>query len=57
MINKHQFIYFLGILQTLYDQNLLPRIISGASAGSIVASYFCTRPIKEAIQVLIFLSV
>jgi len=34
--------YHLGVIKALYDQNLLPRIIAGASAGSIVASLICT---------------
>lgn len=37
----------IGVLKTLYDENLLPRIISGASAGSIVASVVCTRTDEE----------
>ena len=32
----------IGVLKTLWQANLLPRIISGASAGSIVASIMCT---------------
>ena len=33
----------IGVLKTLFEANLLPRIISGASAGSIVCSVVCTR--------------
>ncbi|KAL2264165.1 hypothetical protein VTK26DRAFT_1283 [Humicola hyalothermophila] len=33
----------IGVLKTLFEAKLLPRIISGASAGSIVASVVCTR--------------
>ncbi|KAK4241191.1 acyl transferase/acyl hydrolase/lysophospholipase [Achaetomium macrosporum] len=37
----------IGVLKTLYEQKLLPRIISGASAGSIVCSVLCTRKDDE----------
>ncbi|KAL2151475.1 hypothetical protein VTH82DRAFT_6573 [Thermothelomyces myriococcoides] len=37
----------IGVLKTLYEQRLLPRIISGASAGSIVCAVLCTRKDEE----------
>ncbi|KAK3904702.1 acyl transferase/acyl hydrolase/lysophospholipase [Staphylotrichum tortipilum] len=37
----------IGVLKTLFEQRLLPRIISGASAGSIVCSVLCTRKDDE----------
>lgn len=37
----------IGVMQALYQTNLLPRIISGASAGSIVAAVVCTRTDEE----------
>ncbi|KAL1838802.1 hypothetical protein VTJ49DRAFT_2195 [Mycothermus thermophilus] len=37
----------IGVLKTLFEQNLLPRIISGASAGSIVCAVVCTRKDEE----------
>lgn len=37
----------IGVLKTLYEAKLLPRIISGASAGSIVCSVLCTRKDDE----------
>ncbi|KAI9371947.1 acyl transferase/acyl hydrolase/lysophospholipase [Aspergillus egyptiacus] len=37
----------IGVLKSLWMSNLLPRIISGASAGSIVCSVFCTRTEDE----------
>ncbi|RAL05970.1 putative Patatin family phospholipase [Aspergillus ibericus CBS 121593] len=37
----------IGVLKALYEANLLPRIISGASAGSIVCAVFCTRTEDE----------
>ncbi|RDA86495.1 hypothetical protein CP532_2000 [Ophiocordyceps camponoti-leonardi (nom. inval.)] len=33
----------IGVLKALYEVQLLPRIISGASAGSIVSAVICTR--------------
>ncbi|KAI9840743.1 MAG: hypothetical protein M1838_003927 [Thelocarpon superellum] len=33
----------IGVLKTLWEARLLPRIISGASAGSIVCSVICTQ--------------
>ena len=33
----------IGVLKTLWEAHLLPRIISGASAGSIVCAVVCTR--------------
>ncbi|KAL2165590.1 hypothetical protein VTG60DRAFT_4270 [Thermothelomyces hinnuleus] len=37
----------IGVLKTLYEQQLLPRIMSGASAGSIVCAVLCTRKDEE----------
>ncbi|KAK0625534.1 acyl transferase/acyl hydrolase/lysophospholipase [Bombardia bombarda] len=37
----------IGVLKALYEAKLLPRIISGASAGSIVCSVICTRNDEE----------
>lgn len=37
----------IGVVQALYQADLLPRIISGASAGSIVAAVVCTRTDEE----------
>ncbi|KAI9807925.1 MAG: hypothetical protein M1825_005231 [Sarcosagium campestre] len=37
----------IGVLKTLWQNRLLPRIISGASAGSIVCSVLCTRTDEE----------
>ncbi|KAK4208155.1 putative lipase [Rhypophila decipiens] len=37
----------IGVLKALYETKLLPRIISGASAGSIVCSVLCTRKDEE----------
>ncbi|KGO53672.1 Acyl transferase/acyl hydrolase/lysophospholipase [Penicillium expansum] len=37
----------IGVLKALYEANMIPRIISGASAGSIVCAVFCTRTDEE----------
>ncbi|KAL4946718.1 hypothetical protein BDV06DRAFT_182183 [Aspergillus oleicola] len=37
----------IGVLKSLWMAKLLPRIISGASAGSIVCAVFCTRTEDE----------
>ncbi|KOS22498.1 Lipase 4 [Escovopsis weberi] len=37
----------IGVLKTLFETQLLPRIISGASAGSIVCAIMCTRTDEE----------
>lgn len=37
----------IGVLKVLWQTNLLPRIISGASAGSIICAVFCTRTDDE----------
>lgn len=42
----------VGVLKALFEAKLLPRIISGASAGSIVCAVLCTRTDEEIPQVL-----
>ncbi|KAI9673555.1 MAG: hypothetical protein M1829_004062 [Trizodia sp. TS-e1964] len=37
----------VGVLKALWEANLLPRIISGASAGSIVCAVLCTKTDEE----------
>ncbi|OBT51920.1 hypothetical protein VE04_07590 [Pseudogymnoascus sp. 24MN13] len=44
--------YHIGVLKALFEEQLLPRIISGASAGSIVCSVLCTRTDEEIPDVL-----
>lgn len=39
--------YHLGVAKALWDQNLLPSIISGSSMGSIIAAAICTRTDEE----------
>lgn len=40
-------LYHFGVLKCLGEQNLLPKIISGSSAGSICASIICTKTDEE----------
>lgn len=35
--------YHLGVLKTLFEQKLLPRVFSGSSAGSLMASLVCCK--------------
>ena len=42
----------IGVLKALWEAHLLPRIISGASAGSIVSAVLCTRTDEEMPQLL-----
>lgn len=35
--------YHLGVVRTLLDENVLPRIIHGTSAGAIIGAIVCTR--------------
>jgi TAG lipase/steryl ester hydrolase/phospholipase A2/LPA acyltransferase len=42
----------VGVLKALFEAKLLPRIISGASAGSIVCAVLCTRTDEEIPSVL-----
>ncbi|MFT4518203.1 MAG: TAG lipase/steryl ester hydrolase/phospholipase A2/LPA acyltransferase [Halioglobus sp.] len=39
--------YHLGVVKTLLEQDLLPKVISGASAGSLVAGVLGTHTDKE----------
>ncbi|OTB02922.1 hypothetical protein M426DRAFT_61327 [Hypoxylon sp. CI-4A] len=42
----------IGVLKAMFEAKLLPRIISGASAGSIVCSVVCSRTDDEIPQLL-----
>lgn len=42
----------IGVLKALFEAKLLPRIISGASAGSIVCAAMCTRTDEEIPQLI-----
>ncbi|KAF2771039.1 putative esterase of the alpha-beta hydrolase superfamily, partial [Teratosphaeria nubilosa] len=43
----------IGVVKALFDAGLLPRIISGASAGSIVCAVLCTKTDAELPEVLV----
>ncbi|KAI1823022.1 acyl transferase/acyl hydrolase/lysophospholipase [Xylaria intraflava] len=42
----------IGVLKALFEANLLPRIISGASAGAIVCAVFCVKTDDEIPQAI-----
>lgn len=42
----------IGVLIALLENNLLPRIISGSSAGSIIASILCCQTNEEILELL-----
>ncbi|KAI9360933.1 acyl transferase/acyl hydrolase/lysophospholipase [Pilaira anomala] len=44
--------FHIGVLKTMINARLLPRIISGASTGSIMASMICTLNEQDRIKVL-----
>ena len=39
--------FHVGVCRTLWENNVLPRVIAGASAGSIVAAVVCCRTDEE----------
>lgn len=39
--------FHLGVIKALFNNRLLPRVISGSSAGSIIAAMTCTRDDTE----------
>ena len=39
--------YHYGVMRALYDQGMLPRIISGSSGGSLLASIVCCKTTEE----------
>ncbi|GJJ73529.1 TAG lipase / steryl ester hydrolase / phospholipase A2 / LPA acyltransferase [Entomortierella parvispora] len=44
----------IGVIKTLHENKLLPRIISGSSCGSIIAALLCTRTDDEIPSMLHF---
>jgi TAG lipase/steryl ester hydrolase/phospholipase A2/LPA acyltransferase len=42
----------IGVVKSLFEASLLPRIVSGASAGSIVCAVLCTRTDAEMPQLI-----
>ncbi|KAH3675026.1 hypothetical protein WICMUC_002858 [Wickerhamomyces mucosus] len=45
-------LFHIGVLTALLEENLLPRIISGSSAGAIVASVLCVHNHEEISDIL-----
>lgn len=45
-------IFHIGVVITLLESSLLPRIISGSSAGSIIASIICSHSNEETVSIL-----
>lgn len=45
-------IFHVGVLITLLETNLLPRIVSGSSAGSIIASILCSHSVDRTLEIL-----
>ena len=43
-------LYHFGIIKALIEQNILPKIISGASAGAVVGSYIAARSDEEILK-------
>jgi len=37
----------LGVIKVLFQLNLLPQILAGSSAGSVIASFICTKTDEE----------
>jgi len=44
--------YHLGVIKALFEQKLLPRVVSGASAGSLMASVVGTQTDDELMHVI-----
>lgn len=44
-------LYHFGIIKILFEERVLPRIISGSSVGSIIACALCTRSTDEVDEV------
>ncbi|CAI4996589.1 CPS_HP_G0076650.mRNA.1.CDS.1 [Saccharomyces cerevisiae] len=40
-------LFHIGILAALFESDLMPKVISGSSAGAIVASIFCVHTTQE----------
>jgi predicted acylesterase/phospholipase RssA len=43
--------FHLGLISALYEQDLLPRIICGASAGSLLGAILCSVPYNDVYKV------
>ena len=45
-------IFHIGVLMTLFEEDALPKIVSGSSAGSIVASILCSYTYEDTLKIL-----
>ncbi|CAO1618271.1 unnamed protein product [Sympodiomycopsis kandeliae] len=45
--------YHVGLVKALLDANLLPKIVSGTSAGGLIAALTCTRTDEELSRLLV----
>ena len=39
--------FHLGVIKALHEQDLLPRVLSGSSAGAIIAGMVCVRDDRQ----------
>ncbi|GAA5968070.1 hypothetical protein JCM3765_003572 [Sporobolomyces pararoseus] len=44
--------YHFGVIRALLDQGLLPRVVTGTSAGALVAAFICCRTDQEISKLL-----
>ncbi|GAA5906484.1 patatin-like phospholipase domain-containing protein [Sporobolomyces salmoneus] len=44
--------YHFGVIRALLDQGLLPRVVTGTSAGALVAAFICCRTDQEISRLL-----
>lgn len=44
--------YHIGVIKTLFEERMLPKIISGSSAGSLVAAFTCAKKDSELLEYL-----
>ena len=45
--------YHVGVVRALLDSNLLPRVVTGTSAGGLIAALTCTRTDEELKRMLV----
>ncbi|KIJ56666.1 hypothetical protein M422DRAFT_22815 [Sphaerobolus stellatus SS14] len=45
--------YHVGVVRALLDANLIPRVVTGTSAGGLIAALVCTRSDEELKQLLV----
>ena len=47
-------LYHFGLVKMLILEGIMPRIVTGSSAGSIIASFVCTRRYEDHLKDLDF---